>query len=180
MLSRGGRGERWVFSPPWSAPGREAAPGLDCHSHKNRWRRRKAQKTENGARTNVHEHSRTKTRTKKIIHSTGPRRGTREDAHGEGDAPGWGHDCRKRAPERDGDTKGGHPHGPEAPTQSPKTVATQRSWEWTHRRVPARPDPGTPRLLGVSPSRLECAGARGTRTQRGYSHPRTDAPKGPS
>ena len=85
-----------------------------------------------------------------------------------------------RPPERDGDTKGGHPHGPEAPTQSPKTVATQRSWEWTHRRVPALPDRGTPRLLGVSPSRLECAGGRGMRIQRGYSHPRTDAPRGPS
>ena len=85
-----------------------------------------------------------------------------------------------RPPERDGDTKGGHPHGPEAPTQSPKTVATQRSWEWTHRRMPARPDRGTPRLLGVSPSRLECTGGRGMRIGRGYSHPRTDATRDPS
>ncbi|XP_053076533.1 spermatogenesis-associated protein 21-like [Acinonyx jubatus] len=82
-------------------------------------------------------------------------------------------------PERDGDTTRGHPHGPQAPTPR-RTVATQRSREWTHRRVLARPGRRTPRLSGLSPSRRECAGGRGMRTQRGYSHPRTDARRGPS
>lgn len=82
-------------------------------------------------------------------------------------------------PERDGDTIGGHPHGAEAPTPR-RTSATQRSQEWAHRRVLARPDRGTPRLSGLSPSGRECAGGRGMRTQRGYSHPRTDARRGTS
>lgn len=49
-----------------------------------------------------------------------------------------------RPPERDGDTKGGHPHGPEAPTQSPKTVATQKKLGMdtqTHARTPGPRDP---------------------------------------
>lgn len=70
----------------------------------------------------MHEHSRTKTRTTEITHSTGPKRGrragTREDAHRGGDAPGGGHDCRRRGharggrtlPRRGSDTKGGPTH----------------------------------------------------------------------
>ena len=188
MLSRRGRGSAGFFPHPGRLLGGKPPPdstatltktgGADVRHTKQRTGRARTF-------TNTRERKRAqrKSYTRQDPGAAHARTHTGREGLQEGDTTAEGAETRAvdaRPPERDGDTKGGHPHGPEAPTQSPKTVATQRCWEWTHRRVPARPDQGTPRLLGVLPSRLECAGGRGMRIQRGYSHPRTDAPRGPS
>uniref|UniRef100_A0A673SMA4 PIG-P domain-containing protein n=2 Tax=Suricata suricatta TaxID=37032 RepID=A0A673SMA4_SURSU len=189
MLPKEGRGERFL-----SREGGRPRTRLPF-SRKQVAQTQGTQNREDVAGTNVHEHSRTKTRTRGsyIRQDPGAARG-----RGHAKTHTWGGRCpgmgsrlqnarsrergtRTPLPERDGDTIGDHPHGREAPTATPRiTSATQRSQEWTHRRVPARPGRGTSHLSGLSPSGRECAGGRGMRTQRGYSHPRTDARGDPS
>lgn len=185
-----------------SLPGKEAAPGLDCHSHESRWRRHKAHTTQSMERartfTNIRER-------KRAQGGSYIRQGPGA-AHGRGHAKThtWSHRCprmesrlqnarprergtRTPTPERDGDTMGGHPHAPEAPT--PRTSATQRSREWTHRRVAegplayrgCHPPDGNARAAGgcahkgATPTlaqtpRRDPSSQKGNIRQRGHTH----------
>uniref|UniRef100_A0A9L0IZN5 PIG-P domain-containing protein n=2 Tax=Equus asinus TaxID=9793 RepID=A0A9L0IZN5_EQUAS len=146
------------------------------------------QDTEDRARTNIHEHSQTKTRTTEITHSTGPKRGrragTREDAHRGGDAPGGGHDCRRRGharggrtlPRRGSDTKGGATHAAWGAAAG-KNRRTQKGARRGHTGW------GTSRLAGASrrSDQGEDARAAGRCAHKGATSTvaRTDPQRGP-
>ena len=189
MLSRRGRGSAGFFPHPGRLLGGKPPPdstailtktgGADVRHTKQRTGRARTF-------TNTHEQKRAqrKSYTRQDPGAAHARTHSGREMLQDGVTTAEGAETRTgdaRPPERNGDTKGGATHtGQRHPRSRQKRSRHKRSWEWTHRRMPARPDRGTPRLLGVSPSRLECAGGRGMRIQRGYSHPRTDAPRGPS
>lgn len=131
------------------------------------------------SRTLANEHPKTD---HALDRSRGNRRaGTHEDASPSGRCCSWGHDCRRhgharvgRAPPRRGAVtqKGGPPTLPGAPTPSTrKTCADTKG---------PRGDPRA-RAHALGPVHAPAqSGPRvckrpGVRTQRGYSHPRTEA-----
>lgn len=132
----------------------------------------------------------TNTRERKPAHRSHTRQdpgATRAQKHARtrtrvGDARGVGHDCRRRGharqgrapPERVCDTKWGATHtGRGRPGRVwEEPTRTQRGQEATHGRVFPPSGRETPRLAGVSPSIPGCAGGKGMRAQRSYSHSR--------
>lgn len=176
---------RSAASTAFKSPSPDPLPALRSHSLENRWRICKERKTRGrGACNNVHQHSRTKTRTPATTHSLGPRRaGTREDAPPRGRCcKGVGHDCRRRGYAR-GDGGGGehpkrgavtprrrgHPHSRGVHARAGKNRHRHKgAGRGDISRVHARSGRRTPtRLAGVSPAhrrRRGRVGGLGTRT----------------
>lgn len=189
-------------STAFKSPSPDPLPALGSHSLENRWRICKERKTRGrGACNNVHQHSRTKTRTPATTHSLGPRRaGTREDAPPRGRCcKGVGHDCRRRghargegggggrAPQERGcDTKAeGAPTQPGRPRPGrEESTPTQRGREGRHLACPRALGPSDPHKAsgGVThaPTATRARGRPGdAHTHKGFSHLRTGAPKDP-
>lgn len=190
--TRGGRGKRWVdFPTPGPLLGGKPPPDSTAILTKTGGADVKAHKTENGARTNVHEHSRMKTRTRETIHSTGHRRGTRagtrEGAHRGGRCTRTGSRLRKartrergsRAPRRGTVTQRGattRARGAHAVAKNASDTKKPGVDPKARARTPGPRDPSPVRGVTLQ---TRVRGQQGMRPQRGYSHPHRDAPRGP-
>lgn len=187
-----GAGKRWVDGPtPGPLLGGKPPPDSTAILTKTGGADVKAHRTENGARTNVPEHSRMKRRTRETIHSTGHRRGTRagtrEGAHRGGRCTRMGSRLHKartrergtRAPRRGTVTQRGattRARGAHAVAKNASDTKKPGVDPKARARTPGPRDPSPVRGVTLQ---TRVRGRQGMRPQTGYSHPHRDAPRGP-